>query len=88
MSGLFDEEQAISDALAASFAEYINQAGIKDENGNVLILEESAYGIFQAGSYYDHIVGVIEASLNNVLSDTEFPCLFFTQSGNDVLYYE
>ncbi len=72
-TGLSDDEQAISDAMAASFADYINQAGIKDENGNVLTLEESADGIFQAGSYYDYIVGVIETSLNNFLSDTEFP---------------
>ncbi len=72
-SGLSDDEQAISDALAASFADYINQAGIKDESGNVLTLEESADGIYQAGSYYDYILGVIEASLNHFLSDTEFP---------------
>lgn len=72
-SGLSDDEQAISDALAASFADYINQAGIKDEAGNVLTLEESADGIYQAGSYYDYILGVIEASLNHFLSDTEFP---------------
>lgn len=72
-NGLSDDEQAISDALAAAFADYINQAGIKDENGNVLTLEESEDGIFQAGSYYDYIVGVIEESLNNFLSDTEFP---------------
>ena len=72
-SGLSDDEQAISDALAVSFADYINQAGIKDENGNVLTLEESTDGIFQAGSYYDYIMSVIEESLNNFLSDTEFP---------------
>ncbi len=72
-SGLSDDEQAVSDALAASFADYINQAGIKDEAGNVLTLEESADGIYQAGSYYDYILGVIEASLNHFLSDTEFP---------------
>lgn len=72
-SGLSDDEQAISDALAASFADYINQAGIKDEAGNVLTLEESADGIYQAGSYYDYILGVIEESLNHFLSDTEFP---------------
>lgn len=72
-NGLSDDEQAISDALAASFADYINQAGIKDETGNVLTLEESADGIYQAGSYYDYIVGVVENSLNSFLSDTEFP---------------
>ena len=72
-SGLSDKEQAISDAMAASFADYINQVGIKDENGNILTLEESTNGIYQAGSYYDYIVGVIEESLNNFLSDTKFP---------------
>ena len=72
-SGLSVDEQAISDALAASFADYINQAGIKGESGNILTLEESADGIYQAGNYYDYILGVIEASLNHFLSDTEFP---------------
>ena len=72
-SGLSGDEQTISDALAASFADYINQAGIKDETGNVLNLEGSVDGIYQAGSYYDYILGVIEASLNYFLSDTEFP---------------
>ena len=81
-SGLSDDEQAISDAMAASFADYINQAGIKDENGTILTLEESADGIFQAGSYYDYIVGVIEESLNNFLSDTEFPYDSSASGGN------
>ncbi|MCH5255590.1 MAG: tannase, partial [Lachnospiraceae bacterium] len=82
-SGLSTQEQEISDALAASFAEYINQAGIRDENGNILLLEESASGIYQAGSYYDYIVNVIEESLNNFLSDTEFPYDTSASAGND-----
>ena len=82
-SGLSDEEQDISDTMAASFADYVNQAGIKDENGNVLTLEESTDGIFQAGSYYDYIVGVIEESLNNFLSDTEFPYDSSASGGNE-----
>ncbi len=72
-SDLSDDEQAISDALASSFADYINDAGIKDENGNVLTLEESEDGIYQSGSYYDYIKKVIEQSLNHFLSDTTFP---------------
>lgn len=71
--GLTEDEQAISDALAEAFANYVNDAGIKDENGNVLTLEASDEGIYQAGSYYDYLKGVIEQSLNNFLSDTEFP---------------
>lgn len=82
-SGLSDDEQAISDGLAVSFADYMNRAGIKDENGNVLTLEESEDGIFQAGSYYDYIVGVIEESLNNFLSDTEFPYDSSASNGRD-----
>ena len=72
-SGLSDDEQAISDALAEAYAEYVNAAGIKDENGNVLTLEESDDGIYQAGSYYDYMKATIEESLNHFLEDTEFP---------------
>ena len=72
-SGLSDDEQAISDNLAAAFASYINAAGIKDNDGNVLTLEASDSGIYQAGSYYGYILQVISRSLTNFLSDTEFP---------------
>ena len=72
-SGLTEEEQHISDQLAEAFAAYINSAGIKDPDGLVLTLSESADGIYQAGSYYDYMKTVIEESLNHFLSDTEFP---------------
>lgn len=71
--GLSEEEQAISDQLAEAYAEYVNNAGLKDENGTVLTLEESEDGIFQAGTYYEYMKSVIETSLNNFLADTEFP---------------
>lgn len=70
---LDSETQELSDGMAAAFAEYINELGLKDENGNVLTLEESENGIYQAGSYYDYIKKVIETSLNNFIKDTEFP---------------
>ena len=72
-SGLTDDEQQISDGLAAAFASYINEAGITDEDGNVLTLAESAEGIWQAGSYYTYMKSLIEKSLENFLEDTEFP---------------
>ncbi|MBO5553917.1 MAG: hypothetical protein J5941_00190 [Solobacterium sp.] len=71
--GLSEEEQAISDQLAEAYAEYVNNAGLKDENGTVLTLEESEDGIYQAGTYYEYMKSVIETSLNNFLADTEFP---------------
>lgn len=72
-ANLTEEEQAVSDELAKAYAAWLNEAGIKDENGNVLTLEESDEGIYQAGSYYDFMKRTIETSLNHFLSDTTFP---------------
>lgn len=72
-SALADDEQAISDGLATSFAAWVNAAGIVDDNGSALELAESSEGIYQAGSYYEQVRATIEESLNNFLSDTEFP---------------
>ena len=71
-SGRSKKENAISDKLAEAYAEYVNSAGFVDENGNALTLTESKEGIYQAGSYYDHLLSLIEESLNHYLSDTEF----------------
>lgn len=64
---------ALSDDLATVYAEYINNLGLTDENGNVLVLQESDNGIYTAGSYYDYLVKTVETSLNNFLADTTFP---------------
>ena len=72
-SGLTEEEQAISDALAAAFPTFLNGAGLVSPEGDPLTLEESEDGIWQAGSYYDYLKGVIEGSLDDFLSDTTFP---------------
>ena len=63
----------LSQDLAVSYGEYLNQLGLKDEDGNALILEQSEDGIYASGSYYDYVLGQIELSLNNFLEDTEFP---------------
>ena len=67
-----DELNAISDKLAHAYAAYVNQAGFTDESGKPLTLTESEEGIYQAGSYYDHVKDVIETSLNHYLTDTKF----------------
>ncbi len=72
-SGLDEDMQTLSDGLASAYGSYINSLGLKDEDGNVLTLEESESGIYQAGSYYDYIKNVIDTSLNHFLADTEFP---------------
>ncbi len=72
-TGRSSEEQSMSDKLAQAFAKYINSAGFVDKDGNELTLTESDEGIYQAGSYYDYVKGVIEGSLNNYLSDLSDP---------------
>ena len=67
-TGLSDEEQAVSDALAESYVTYINNAGFVNKDGNALTLDDET-----SGSYYDYVKGVIETSLSDFLADTEFP---------------
>ncbi len=70
---LDEETQQLSDSMAKAFAEYINELGLRDESGNVLLLTESEEGVYQAGSYYDYLKETIEQSLNHFLEDTTFP---------------
>ena len=67
--GLNAEMQTVSDSLAAAYAGYVNAMGFTDEAGNLLTLEPSPEGIYQAGSYYDYVKHVIEESLEHYLAD-------------------
>lgn len=78
---LTGEEQVYSDGMALAFAAYINQLGLTDENGQALMLAESEEGIYQSGSYYDHVKDVIETSLEHFLSDTPFPYTVSSSGG-------
>ena len=72
-SNLSEDMQQLSDDMSVAFAQYINDLGLTDEDGNILMLTESDTGIYQAGSYYDYLQAVVEQSLNNFLQDTSFP---------------
>lgn len=75
-SDLSEEDQQISDALASAYVDYINDAGIADEEGNILTLDSA-----DSGSYYDYLVSVIEGSLNTFLANTTFPYDASSSSG-------
>lgn len=62
-----------SDDMAQKFADYVNDLGLTDDDGNTLALQEGGEGIYTSGSYYDEVKSAIETSLNNFLEDTEFP---------------
>ena len=72
-TGLTEEEQKLSDGMAEAFAAYINELGLEDGHGKILTLKETEEGIWQAGSYYDYLTGVVETSLEHFLKDTVFP---------------
>lgn len=68
-----------SDDLSVAFADYINALGLVDKTGNTLTLSASEESIYALGSYYEYLLSELERSLNNFLSDTEFP---YTSGGS------
>lgn len=78
---LTEQEQTLSNGMAEAFAQYINDLGLKDSSGNELTLTESEEGIYQSGTYYEYLKGVVETSLNNFLEDTTFPYTVETKKG-------
>ena len=65
--------RAYSQDLAAAFPTYLNGLKLTDSQGKPLTLEPSSQGTYLSGSYYDHLVGVIQKSLNDFLAATTFP---------------
>ncbi|MDC2961067.1 esterase [Streptomyces gilvifuscus] len=72
---------AYSTDLAKAWPKYVNRLGLRDEHGRRLELTESSNGIHLAGSYHDHLIGVITTSLNNFLADNTFPYTVTTMGG-------
>ena len=65
--------RAYSQDLAAAFPTYLNGLKLTDSQGKPLTLESSSRGTYLSGSYYDHLVSVIQKSLNDFLAATTFP---------------
>ena len=65
--------RAYSQDLAAAFPAYLNELKLTDSDGKPLSLESSSKGTYLAGSYYDHLMAVIQTSLNDFLAATTFP---------------
>ena len=74
--------QALSRDLAASYGDYINQMDLRDENDTHLTLESVDDGMYLEGSYYEHMVDLIESAANDFFSRTEFP---YTETPSRVL---
>jgi hypothetical protein len=71
-SSLSSADASISKGLASSFAAYINAVGFSDSSynsGAALTLTETSDGYYQAGTYYDYVLSVINTSISNYNSD-------------------
>jgi hypothetical protein len=65
--------KSYSTELAKAFAAHQNKLNLKDSSGKALTLDKTSAGVYLGGSYYDHLVSVVNESLNNFLKDTKFP---------------
>ena len=74
--------QALSRDLAASYGDYVNQMDLRDEHDTHLTLESVEDGAYLEGSYYDHMIDIIESAANDFFSRTEFP---YTETPSRVL---
>ncbi len=65
--------QKISDKMAISYVDYVNDAKFRREDGTLLELRETNNGIYQGGSYYNYLEKVVNQSFTNFLADNLFP---------------
>lgn len=70
----------LSNDLAQDYASYINGLGLSDGKGNKLTLDETDYGIYTDGSYYEYLSSLVTSAAQDFLSETEFPARI---GGND-----
>jgi hypothetical protein len=70
-SSLSSDSLAVSKGLSASFATYINDIGFVDSDysSSALTLTATSDGYYQAGTYYDYLLSVINESVSNYNSD-------------------
>lgn len=60
---------ALSEDLAKAYGTFINDIKLKDPNGDTLLLLKTEEGIYNSGTYYYYIKGIIENSLLNYLTN-------------------
>ena len=66
----------LSNDLAASYASQVNDLALRDDSGNQLTVDETDGGIFAGGTYYEHLIALVESSAAKFLSETAFPHTF------------
>lgn len=65
--------------LARAYAGYVNNMGFRDDEDNALTLDETTGEVYADGSYYLHLLGLIEKSADDFFANTAFPYTFTPQ---------
>lgn len=63
----------LSNDMAAAYADYINQLGLCDGDGEALLLDETPGELFAAGSYYAYLMKLVQDAASAFFASTQFP---------------
>ena len=69
----------LSRDLATAYGEYVNEVGFKNGEGDTLLLDETSGEIFADGSYYSHLIDLVQQSASTFFESTTFPYTYTPQ---------
>ncbi|MGR1082845.1 subtype A tannase [Olegusella massiliensis] len=78
--------QALSTDLATAYGKYVNKLGLLDEEGKPLSLDAAEDGSLISGTYYDYLLGLVEAAASKFFSSTAFPYTYTPADQNTPLF--
>lgn len=82
MEGTFYSE--LSNDMSESYAKYINDLGLRADDGSILNLTQNENGKYYSGPYYDIILSIYENSLSKFLKNSNYPLIFDNSTGRIV----
>jgi hypothetical protein len=86
-SGLATADANVSKGLAAEFATYVNAMGFKNPTtGATLTLTATSNGYYQAGSYYEYVMGVINDAVARYNKNNSASVAAYSTTDNTALY--
>ncbi|MBR3317425.1 MAG: tannase [Atopobiaceae bacterium] len=69
----------LSRDLATAYGLYLNELGLKDAEGEALTLDETSGEVYADGTYYTHLLDVVQASAHEFFKNTAFPYTYTPQ---------
>lgn len=67
--------------MSTAYAKYVNELGLRGDDGSILSLTQNEQGQYYSGSYYDAVLSVYENSLSKFLNNSKYPLIFDNSTG-------